>query len=696
MAQGAKMEIRVDMIKRLLVIFALVGLFAPINASAPGGSGQSQPQLRVTIHEVCEASFSADDFLHDSLSATFEESNVYRITRYDDGEGRADLQLVSHQANISLEGRGATKNPPPVPSESWTYQVDQDSLRMLQSRPITGVVVSFTGRSVAVSVPNNPCGFAKASHPLGVLGGWSHDFDGSSHLPEPSPFERQLGSRFEPNSTSIAVQGHASVTDTELKGRVLSREVDYSVSGGDTELPEDEMVFEPSSSYDSWIPAPKAEDTPGVRMEPAAPLQIIGRIQPKKPDGKARKGRIYFVLDEVSKHPGQCGNYPRDASLKDDLRFADEQPAGIVVDGKYTAHTSDEVSVAAVLIEATDTGAYGKLKASAPALQLEAIYKPTNTYVLTIPRDDDGNHVADAWERQMNVHGTQDADEDQVPGQDRTGDGLTYFDEYRGFVVVENGDKVFRRFDPKRKELLVIDPAGIFDSAIWEQASGIVAHMLDESLIAGGGDAEASRVVNFNSDSGHPKYAVRVVSMPGISDPDDPGGKNQSMGKTPCGQCRSPKDADSCKVFPARIRAKIEDLYLWLGLALAQPTSPQGQELAGAGFPPWLAQRALDKLRDPASREALARQLITLIAIHEVGHACGLSDHQSGSPPGLSGAPVRACPMYIPADTTYHRFILLQTLFRPDADLPMQYSRFCRGVGLPEFDCFRKLNVKDW
>src|SRR5208283_67473 len=149
----------------------------------------------------------------------------------------------------------------------------------------------------------------------------------------------------------------------------------------------------------------------------------------------------------------------------------------------------------AVLIEATDMGAYGKLKASAPLFQLEAIYKPTNTYVLTIPRDDDGNHVADAWERQMNVHGTQDADEDQVPGQDRTGDGLTYFDEYRGFVVVENGDKVFRRFDPKRKELLVIDPAGIFDSAIWEQASGIVAHMLDESLIAGGGDAEASRVV---------------------------------------------------------------------------------------------------------------------------------------------------------------------------------------------------------
>src|SRR5208283_4795057 len=138
----------------------------------------------------------------------------------------------------------------------------------------------------------------------------------------------------------------------------------------------------------------------------------------------------------------------------------------------------------------------------------------------------------------------------------------------------------------------------------------------------------------------------------GIDDKEDPQEKNrmQNLGKTFCGQCRSPKDADSCKVFPDRITAKIEDLYQWLGLALAQPTSPQGQELAGAGFPPWLAQRALDSLRVPAIREALVRQFITQIAIHEVGHACGLSDHQSGSPPGMRGAPVRACPMYIPAD----------------------------------------------
>ena len=61
----------------------------------------------------------------------------------------------------------------------------------------------------------------------------------------------------------------------------------------------------------------------------------------------------------------------------------------------------------------------------------------------------------------------------------------------------------------------------------------------------------------------------------------------------------------------------------------------------------------------------------------------------------MRGAPVRACLIYISADSAYHR-VILQTLFRHDADRPMQCSRFCRGVGLPEFDCSRKLNVKGW
>ena len=61
------MEIRVEMIKRWFVIFVFVGLFDPINARAPGGSGQIQPELRVAIHQVCKASYKTGDQYYEEL-----------------------------------------------------------------------------------------------------------------------------------------------------------------------------------------------------------------------------------------------------------------------------------------------------------------------------------------------------------------------------------------------------------------------------------------------------------------------------------------------------------------------------------------------------------------------------------------------------------------------------------------------------
>ncbi|MGC4054562.1 MAG: hypothetical protein QM757_36240 [Paludibaculum sp.] len=130
----------------------------------------------------------------------------------------------------------------------------------------------------------------------------------------------------------------------------------------------------------------------------------------------------------MTRHTGVCGNFPRGAGEKDDLRFADKQPDGIVVEGKR-AYTDDDVTEATVYVQAKDFGAWGHLKASAPKLFLKAIYKPTNTYVLTIPRDDDGNHIADAWEGSALE---PSSDDQEVAGQTARGDGLTVGSEYRG------------------------------------------------------------------------------------------------------------------------------------------------------------------------------------------------------------------------------------------------------------------------
>jgi len=465
--------------------------------------------------------------------------------------------------------------------------------------------------------------------------------------------------------------------------------------------PDEEMEFLPPESYVSWIPAPLPAEMGGIRVEPAGTaLRVKVKIQPKKPGGEAREGVIQFELQGVTRHKGRTGNYPNGASEKDDLRFAAEQPSGIVVDGPKSAHTTEKVSEATVVIEALDTAAYGKLTASSKEMDLKAIYKPTNTYALVIPQDDDNNKIADEWERQMGIFGQADvqADKDITVGQDRKGDGLTVMDEYRGLVILDNGVRVHKRFNPQVKEMFAVDAGGIFDSALWLSASGVTAYKVDESMIAGGGDPEESRVVNFNGSGDRKKYAVRVLTMPGDDDPDDPGKTNPSTGYTACGECRMPKDADYCKVFPSRIRAQVEGLFSWLSAAVADPASAQGQELAKLGLPPWLAQQALERLRNPAARAAMASQLITQNAIHEVGHAVSLVDHKSGSPKGAEN-PVRECPMYYPADITYWRYVVLQTLFRPDASMPMRYTKFCRGLKALQgegYNCFARVNVADW
>jgi hypothetical protein len=246
---------------------------------------------------------------------------------------------------------------------------------------------------------------------------------------------------------------------------------------------------------------------PGITVTPAASrLEVTVRIQPKKGGAEARRGRIQFVLQDMTRHKGRTGNYPRNGSAKDDLRFAAEQPPGVIADAPNSAHTTEEVSEATVVIEALDTAAWGRLTAAAPSLGLKAIYKPANTYSLTIPRDDDGNKIADAWEKLMKLppQPNAEADAEKVEGQDRGGDGMTVLDEYRGLVVLVEGKKTLRRFNPLVKEMFVIDPAGLLDLSLWKKMTRIEAYKVDDSMIAGGSDEVGSRVVNTNtSDASH-------------------------------------------------------------------------------------------------------------------------------------------------------------------------------------------------
>jgi len=488
---------------------------------------------------------------------------------------------------------------------------------------------------------------------------------------------------------------------------------------------DEELVFVPGEAYDPWIPAPRPEDLPGVTPsadEPSwKPLEVKVKIRTKREGGTPRKGKLRFSLEEVSKNPGFCINFPANGKPKPDLRFAATQPPGIELKGARAgvggtiadvAETTGKVQEATVIIESTDPGAIGKLKAFCDELDLRGLYEPTNTYALSIPRDDDGNRLADAWERRQGVSGKdRNWDGEEVAGQDAKGDGLSLQDEYRGAVVLEGGAKVWRRLSPSRKEMFILDPDGAFPQSQWKARTQIEAMNLDESLVDPDGNPDGGPRVNHAAADRveHPVYALRVRTLPGDTDPDpardDKGHQQPSTTTDPSFPLMayafsngSIKSADYIKVFPARARLMVEHYRQWLDTGLKDPASEAGQGLRDPKnlFTVAEAQQAWGLLQDPKAREALVQKMLKVFFIHEVGHICGgLPDHQ-GNPPEGHKAEARACFMWNPTVFDQRRLMVLSTLGRGEPDFAYAYGNFCRDLPVPGFKCYRTLRIKDW
>jgi hypothetical protein len=174
-------------------------------------------------------------------------------------------------------------------------------------------------------------------------------------------------------------------------------------------------------------------------------------------------------------------------------------------------------------------------------------------------------------------------------------------------------------------------------------------------------------------------------------DPDFPADALKAFGYTVRGL--SPKDATRCRVFPDRIRYKLQKIIDHIANGLKNPNSEDGQALTDSGISPGAARQALDSLQ--SSFGIIVKQVITVCAIHEMGHACSLKGHVELKNGELKetthGDP--KCPMRDMGDTTDNRrLMILQVLFGLDHVLPLSYDRFCSS---DEYHCFQSLNVND-
>jgi hypothetical protein len=116
---------------------------------------------------------------------------------------------------------------------------------------------------------------------------------------------------------------------------------------------------------------------------------------------------------------------------------------------------------------------------------------------IDLPMDEDHNLIADSMQA---YRGDPAADSDAEPvGKGLPGDGLTTFEEYRGFAIAggdcaSEADDVVVRTDPARKDLFVHAPDPELAAAThFEWASGVTTHQICARQFA---DTDR-RIVNF-------------------------------------------------------------------------------------------------------------------------------------------------------------------------------------------------------
>lgn len=220
-------------------------------------------------------------------------------------------------------------------------------------------------------------------------------------------------------------------------------------------------------------------------------IDISARIQ--NPEGM--KGKWKFTLFKVSSERGYAMNKGDEFDF--DLQFAEGQQDfsepkktsdGWIIESTKTTSEMD------VKVESLDYGAWGKIKAevNVEGTWYECTSIDSANYV-TIPYDDDEDHIADMWEDHFNVKDQpKDADEDAQPESKQDGDGFTNYEEYRGFFV--NGIWTEWEFSPEQKDLFIYDEIGMGVANFTETQLNI--HLIDKE------EYNSHRVVNFNRGHG--------------------------------------------------------------------------------------------------------------------------------------------------------------------------------------------------
>lgn len=276
-----------------------------------------------------------------------------------------------------------------------------------------------------------------------------------------------------------------------------------------------EMIIEPPAEYLRWQPlGDKDERTAGDTLPIKVVLQKPGGGTPQ-----FKPRRITYQLWKTSREKGVCMNWPPnpDNNLPYDLQFEQrENPEllGIDLHGQIAVNSTPAGFTDMVIVSSFDYGAHGELTARAELENgqiVDGVVKFTaDQKELKLPFRPDGSIIASAFFDHHGLSGVSDDDDTERDpvGDGFTGDGLTLYEEYRGFMVGEN----WTPGDPKKKEVFVVNelrglPSTGIGIQLFAGVTKFKVHQLWDNQVNADGQINSSRTAGPHVVDQH---AIRI------------------------------------------------------------------------------------------------------------------------------------------------------------------------------------------
>jgi hypothetical protein len=517
----------------LLAVLLLLALTAPwrpaLRGAAVSNPGQVTSTFNYTVTQSSSANQGAMGTASGNLSLTMTETCTYKVLEYtdqgitlDDGQcttnvsggGNAKTSVATY--DCKQVGDRNVKCAPITKQESYTCMARPPNGRMtrLSLDPVTGTGgISFTTPS---AISKSDSGETSSEGACAVYPGSFFDTGDTREtiVAKMDKYTKDLAAaqrfKFNPNDSSFSggnsfsrswsSGGPTKIGELNSSGSIKFQ---YTVSGG---APKDETEVEliPPDGYQYWMPqAGENEQQPGNLLQ----VEIVAHKKDDPDSPPPKKVLKYTItLEYTSKEKGVDLNWPSVATGNGptadfDFRIDNHSLNLKLTDDKgQSAETTEEgLTDFWVQLVSYDWGGWTQLKVVAELSDhstVTAHVRGLPQQTLAVPKDDDGNHIADGWEQQYNVSNLDPAsDEDTIPSNGNTGDGIALYDEYRGFHVGGN----HTRLSPLSKDLFIRD----FDKLTagnYEAASDIHVRVLQDNEAASNEESDAA--------GGSPLYAT--------------------------------------------------------------------------------------------------------------------------------------------------------------------------------------------